>query len=295
MPEATSVERVAFQAPSYDLAATLNSGQSFRWQANGDGFEGVVGQRWVRVESCPDGVRAEAVAPVGDWLWLCEYLQTHVSLPSILADFPGDDVLNDAVQCCRGLRLLRQDPWECLASFILSSTKQIAQIRQMVACLSARYGTPIAVPPGHTAAFAFPTAERMARCTEAELRACKLGFRAAYLRGTARQVEAGRPDLEAVRSLPIETARTALMSLPGVGRKIADCVLLFAYGFPQAFPIDVWIERALRRHYFPGRTVGRAILERFVAAHFGPQAGYAQQYLYHFVRTHRASLHDNID
>ena len=190
-----------------------------------------------------------------------------------------------AVAACHGLRLLRQDPWECLASFILSSTKQIAQIQQIVALLCERYGQPLAVAPGQPPSYAFPTPGRLARVTEAELRACKMGFRAPYLLATASLIAGGQFELARLGQLPVETARAELMKLPGVGRKIADCVLLFAYGFQSAFPVDVWVLKALRRLYFPRKHVSLGSLHHFAASHFGPWAGYAQQYLFHYIRT----------
>jgi N-glycosylase/DNA lyase len=119
---------------------------------------------------------------------------------------------------------------------------------------------------------------------EAELRACKMGFRAPYLLATARAIAGGKPDLARLHQLPAEIAREELLKLPGVGRKIADCVLLFAYGFPSVFPVDVWMMKALRRFYFPKRRVTAGRLRRFSETHFGPNAGYAQQYLFHYIR-----------
>jgi len=237
--------------------------------------------------------------------------------------------MRNAVAACHGLRVLRQDPWECLASFILSSTKQIVQIRQIVTLLCERFGEPIipaqvgrAVPcpppdevgapiqqqsPGahgssrhsHATAevtrptrlveeveiYSFPTPQRLASVTEADLRSCKMGFRAPHLLAAARQIANGRFDLERLRHLPLAGARGELMKLRGVGGKIADCVLLFAYGFDGAFPVDVWVERALRELYFPRRRVSEKKLRQFAATHFGPHAGYAQQYLFHYMRT----------
>ncbi|MCS7338667.1 MAG: hypothetical protein NZ739_10605 [Verrucomicrobiae bacterium] len=183
------------------------------------------------------------------------------------------------------MRLLRQDPWECLASFILSSNNHVRRIREMIATLCERYGEPVEVPPGYPPAFAFPEPERIAAATERELRRCKLGFRAPYLLGAARAVARREPDLTSLGSRSYETARRALLELPGVGPKVADCVLLFAYGFQTAFPVDVWILRALRMFYFRGRKPTRRQIDEFVRAHFGPYAGYAQQYLYHYMRT----------
>ncbi len=131
----------------------------------------------------------------------------------------------------------------------------------------------------------FPTPQRIAAFTEAELRACKMGFRAPNLLAAAREIAEGRFDLERIRHLPHAEARAELMKLRGVGGKIADCVLLFAYGFDSAFPVDVWIERALQRLYFPRRRASEPRLRRFAATHFGPHAGYAQQYLFHYMRT----------
>src|SRR6185436_5387141 len=135
--------------------------------------------------------------------------------------FPDDPPMRDAVAACRGLRLLRQEPWECLASFICSSTKQIVQIRQIVARLCERFGEPVRVPPGEAPAFAFPGAERIAAATEAELRSCLMGFRAPYLKATAQAVVSGAVPLERLGTMPVDDARSMLMELPGVGRKIA--------------------------------------------------------------------------
>jgi N-glycosylase/DNA lyase len=275
----------SFEVRDYDLAATLTSGQAFRWQPIGNGWVGAIGQNWVRLRQEGNSLIAETAAPVTDWGWLTDYLQTGVNLEQVLATFPDDEPLRVSVEECRGLRLLRQDPWECLASFILSSTKQIVQIRQIVALLCERYGEPIAAPAGHPAVYAFPSADRLAQVSEAELRACKMGFRAPYLLGTARAITDGHFDPHRLSNLPLIEARAELMNLPGVGAKIADCVLLFAGGFHSAFPVDVWVMKALRQLYFPRRRIKPARLRRFIDSHFGPYAGYAQQYLFHYMRT----------
>jgi N-glycosylase/DNA lyase len=112
-----------------------------------------------------------------------------------------------------------------------------------------------------------------------------MGFRAPYLLGTARQIANGQVLLDGLHQAPLESARMELMRLPGVGRKIADCVLLFAYGFQQAFPVDVWVMKGLQQLYFSKRRAGPKRLRRFSETHFGPNPGYAQQYLFHYVRT----------
>jgi len=311
-----SETKIILPVRDYDLAATLDSGQVFRWQRNADGasagsdsWTGVIGKNPVQLTPAPDGIFAVTAGPVTDWQWLRDYLQTEVELESILETFPDDRPMRAAVNACRGLRVLRQDPWECLASFILSSTKQIVQIRQIVELLCERFGEPLttgapASLPAATAACAgtrrpdagghgktlnsfcsFPSPEKIAAASEAGLRACKMGFRAPHLLAAARQIADGKFDLERPRRLSPAEARAELMKLRGVGGKIADCVLLFAYGLESAFPVDVWVERALRRLYFPRRQVTPKRLRQFAATHFGPHAGYAQQYLFHYMRT----------
>lgn len=279
--------RMVFRARDYDLAATLNSGQAFRWILRDGNWTGVVCGQWVSLQQHGFGLVAESAVPQADWRWLADYLQVGINLDRVLDTFPEDAPMRAAVKACRGLRLLRQDPWECLASFILSSTKQIVQIRQIVATLCERYGDPVSVPSGEPPAFAFPAPERLAGLSEAKLRACKMGFRAPYLLATARQIAEGIIDFEQLRNLDLAEARAELLLLPGVGHKIADCVLLFAYGFPAAFPLDVWVLRALRHLYFQNQRPALAKLRHFAATHFGPNAGFAQQYLFHFIRTHR--------
>jgi N-glycosylase/DNA lyase len=274
-----------FPVRDYDLAATLESGQAFRWNHVDGGWNGVIRDRWVRLRADEFSITAEAAQPMTNWNWLTDYLQIELDLSAVVSTFPDDEPIRAAVNACRGLRLLRQDPWECLASFILSSTKQIVQIRQIVSVLCERFGEPIPAAPQYAPAFGFPSPARLARATEAELRACKMGFRAPYLLETARAVTEGRIDLERLRELPVEIAREELVNLPGVGHKIADCVLLFAYGFPTAFPVDVWVIKALQKLYFPRRRASAKRLRHFSETHFGPNAGYAQQYLFHYMRT----------
>jgi N-glycosylase/DNA lyase len=237
------------------------------------------------VDSQSAQIEACTAVPQSDWRWLTSYLRLDDDLAAILATFPNDAPMRAAMAHCHGLRLLRQEPWECLASFILSSTKQVAQIQQCVRLICDRFGDEVLAPADCGKQFTFPSAARLAGASEAELRECKMGFRAKYLRGAAALVASGDLDLETIQKLPIEEAREQLMRCPGVGRKIADCALLFSCGFEEAFPIDVWIERAVRVLFMRNRKVSRERMELFAAKHFGPHRGYAQQYLFHHLRT----------
>ena len=273
-----------FLVEDYALAETLTSGQAFRWRQVDDGWESVIHQRWVRLVEGRGGITATVMASGNkDWRWLTNYLQIDVDLKQVHQSFPADEHMQKAVAECRGLRLLKQEPWECLASFILSSTKQIVQIQQIVALLCERFGEPVRSPRGDW--FSFPTVDRIAALTEAELRCCKMGFRAPYLKGTAEMILHGDVNLESIRAMDVSGARAELIRLPGVGRKIADCVLLFAYGFQQAFPVDVWVLKAIKQLYFPRRRPNAKKILKFTESYFGPNAGYAQQYLFHYMRT----------
>lgn len=272
----------------YDLAATLSSGQAFRWERFGDQWEGVIGENVVQLRSSLGGIEAGAFVSQTDWSWLEKYLQIYVQLDAITDCFPSDEPMQQALNTCKGLRLLRQDLWECLASFILSSTKQIVQIRRIVHRLCDRFGKPLI---GGTIPWrSFPSVERIAALNEVDLRACGMGFRAPYLLGSARMICNSELDLNSVLTLDLVSAREELMKLPGVGRKIADCVLLFAGGHDRAFPVDVWILKALQQLYFPRRKKTDRQLRAFSERHFGPHGGFAQQYLFHYMRVHHPTL-----
>lgn len=281
----TSHYKARFPVENYNLAVTLNSGQAFRWELHDGAWEGIVGGRWIKLSQEENGILAETASPVSEWGWLADYLQVDFQLESMLKTLPDDKPMRAAISACHGLRLLRQNPWECLASFILSSNKQIVHIRQIIGLICERFGKPVQGVPGSRTLYQFPDSSQIADATESELRECRMGYRARYLKETASLVESSGINLQQLPNLKIDEARTALMSLPGVGRKIADCVLLFSIGFNESFPIDVWIMRGLREHYFVDRPMSPRDLQRFVGEHFGPYAGYAQQYLFHHWRT----------
>ena len=214
---------------------------------------------------------------------VAHYFALDHPLTEICASFPDDPAMNAARDFCRGLRIIRQPKWECLATFICSSMKQVAHIRQISLALRSRFGERRKV--AGRVAYTFPPAQRIARASERELRECALGYRAGNLRATAQLVSSGEANLEMWSALADAQLREQLCALPGVGAKIANCVMLFAYERLRAFPIDVWIERALKRHYFPRRKKMTARrLREFSDGYFGEHGGYAQQYLFHHAR-----------
>lgn len=284
----------AVKKQDYNLDLTFDSGQTFRWQKVNDGWEGVIYGKWVRLEHHKDGIKACVCGKVSYWSWLEDYLQINTSLNRILREFPRDPHMNGAVKTCRGLRIVRQEPWECLATFLMSSNKQIPQIKQIINNLCERFGEQIPSPHGRPL-YAFPTPQVIATASEEELRLCKMGFRAEYLKKAAEKIVHEKIDLRELSRLSSDKAREILLSFRGVGPKIADCVMLFSLGFMDAFPIDVWIEKALRTFYFDSKPVKQKDLEKFTRSYFGKFAGYAQQYLYHYIRilNNRASICKN--
>jgi N-glycosylase/DNA lyase len=267
----------AVDAPETDLALTLGCGQVFHWRREGAAWTGAIGEVPVRIEQRG----GEVLVTPGVEATVRDYFALNHPLAEIYASFPSDDAMRAALAACRGLRIVRQPVWECVATFITSAMKQVAHIAQISHLLRERYGGEVA--PG---IFSYPSPERLAALSEADLRECRLGFRAKNLLGAARMVASGEVDLVRVAALPDGEAHAELCRLPGVGAKVANCALLFGFGRLAAFPIDVWIERVLRQLYFQRkRKVTAQRLREFSAVYFGPYGGYAQQYLFHHART----------
>ena len=277
------------RARDFDLDKTLDSGQVFHWQKVGDGFVGAIGDLPVYVEqrgnvlTVRDGEAARSPRRPLPGI-VARYFALDHPLAEICDSFPKDPVMNAARDFCHGLRIIRQPTWECLATFICSSMKQVAHIRQISLALRRRFGERRRI--GDLLVYTFASPRRLAQAPEKELLECKLGYRAKNLRETARLVSSGQAGLDAWSALSDAELRKQLCALPGVGPKIANCVMLFAYERLRAFPIDVWIERVLRQHYFSRRRkMSAQRLRQFSETYFGEHGGYAQQYLFHQARS----------
>ncbi len=264
----------------FDLERTLSCGQAFRWERCAGWWQGIVGDRAIRIRQ--DGNRLTFHG--ADEACVRDYFRLDQDLPAILTSIDRDPVVHDAIRCCYGLRIVRQQPWECLVSYICATNTNIPAVKRRVSLMAERYGTPIDGPFG--IAHTFPAPEALAGVCRADLRDCKLGYRTDAVCEAAAFVARNWNWAETIASLPFEEARTELMRLRGVGPKAADCVLLFAFGFFEAFPVDVWIRRIMAQAYLPD-LAGRACtpkeydrIRRFAREYFGEYAGYAQEYLY---------------
>ena len=268
----------------FSLRDTLKSGQLYHWEnfslGELDGFAGCIGDAPPCFVVQRDS--GEVLTFAGDCERVARYFGLDHRLGEIHATFPvNDPVLAAAIAYCPGIRIARQPAWECLATFITSSLKQVTHIRAISMTLRQRYG--VAHRLGDRTFYAYPEPAALAAAGEDALRLCSLGYRAKSLHLAASAIAAGTIDLVAIEREPsLERARDGLMQLHGVGEKIANCALLFSAGQWGAFPIDVWIERILREHY--RKRVKGARLQQWAVKHFGPNAGYAQQYLFHFAR-----------
>ena len=280
-------EAGAIECPEFDLEMTLNSGQTFHWIPDSDGFFGCIGSAPLHLRQEKNLLKYSGYGMDDLPGSLRHYFAFDHDLETIRSSCANHSLSHQAASACRGLRIMRQPHWECIASFILSPMKQVAHIRQMSLALRKTYGQPLPGTPVH----AFPTPEAIAASSEADLRRCGLGFRAKGLLGTAKLIVSGGFDPEELDAMGTPEAREALCRLPGIGRKVANCILLFSYERLNAVPVDVWISKILTSFRSPRSKKGTPEqLERYGENLLGPYAGYIQQYLFHQARTGNLTL-----
>jgi N-glycosylase/DNA lyase len=260
----------------------MECGQVFGWHKQGDTYAGII--RGAAVLLCPtEGSKIKfasdrRIKPYH----IKAYLGLDENLDEILRSIRRDQFMEKVTAAVRGLRLLKQDPWPCLCSYIISANNRVDRIDLLVKEISRRLGKRHMVR--QTVVYSFPEPRVLAECPESGMRSCGVGFRAPYLVRSAAAIAGGTVDLDSIDGMSYEEARNLLMTLPGVGGKIADCVLLFAFSKYEAFPVDIWIKRAMQKVYFGSRDVKPDEIRRFGQEHFGKYAGYAQEYIYHYAR-----------
>jgi N-glycosylase/DNA lyase len=266
----------------FSLDATLGCGQVFRWDRTADGWwYGVAGTRVMKIRQ--DGNRLTyAGAPAS---FVRDYFSLDTDLCAVLESIDTDPFIHAAIMRHRGLRLVRQPPWECTVSYICSTNSNIPTIRRRVAAIAERCGRPVGFEG--TTYYLFPEPASILCGGYEGLTECRLGYRHPYVFGTSGLVTDEDEWEKMIRSLPYGEARRQLMKLHGIGPKAADCILLFAFQKFEAFPVDVWIRRIMQEHYLPDLSTGTPLTVReydrirsFARKHFGDYCGYAQEYLY---------------
>ena len=263
----------------FNLSATLESGQVFGFEKNNEGrYEGRIGAESVHLWktngtlhflTCPLGTPSGGEGLANR---VRRYFDLDQDLGKVYSALESEPLLATAYRPLKGLRLIRQDPWEALACFILSSNNNIKRIMGIYQNLVRHFG-------------GFPSASQLARTHERMLRQLGLGYRAPFLLRTAQFLSTNPQYLETVRSADYEEAHARVLAFPGIGPKVADCVLLYGFHRLDAFPVDVWILRAMRKLYFRNRRVNEARVHAFGQKRWGPLAGYVQQYLFHGARS----------
>jgi N-glycosylase/DNA lyase len=274
--------RLAANLPAGTFAEQLDGGQSFRWHKQADeSWTGVFGRTVAALRPATSGIEWRGmVGAVSAEPALLAYLDAAGAQARLVEHLPwrSDPVLRAAIEIYPGLRILRQDPQEALLSFLCSSNKRIVQIRAMVAAMADKLGESLG--GGFRA---LPDWRTLASADDSLLRTCALGYRAAYVRGTAKRLQDRPHWAEEFQVLPTSALMAELQLLPGVGPKVAACVALFGFGRLESFPVDTWVVQALGSAYGLKRWKP-AQLEQFGCAHFGEGAGLAQQYLFSAAR-----------
>lgn len=267
-----------------DLAQTLDCGQAFRWTLLSDGrWRGTAYGRLLTVGAAP-GILTLYDTTLAEYeeIWR-SYFDLDRDYTAILTAVQGDPVLDTALEFADGIRILRQEPWEALCSFIISQNNHVPRIKGIIERLCIRFGRPVdsPVPEDTPEALrsAFPSADDLARRTVDELAPVRAGFRAKYILDAARKIAGGQIVLEQLFCIPLDDARRKLMEINGVGPKVAECALLFGMGRIECFPRDVWIKRAMEL-LFDGALPEAAL----------PYAGIVQQYIFHYARMTKLKL-----
>ncbi|HLD96728.1 MAG TPA: DNA glycosylase [Candidatus Nanoarchaeia archaeon] len=286
-------------AKHFNLKATIESGQLFRWHYDSkSGFYYVVaGSDIIKLRQKGSIIEHDSLSQEFN---VKKFFGLNQNYPVILRSISRDEKIAAAIKSHHGLRILEQDFWECAASFICSSFSNIPRIRQCIGRLAAAFGEKIEFDGFSTSSF--PQPHQIGSFSKLEQ--CGLGYRAKYLFETAAMF-ANSPEEyspQSLRKLSYADAKEKVMELPGVGNKVADCILLFSCGFFEAFPVDVWIHRAVLGSYgsdidafmaaakTKAKAPSESVVADFARDYFGKYAGYAQQFIYHNAKQHNSAM-----
>ncbi|MCV0410967.1 DNA glycosylase [Nitrosopumilus sp.] len=261
---------------------SINSGQVFLWKKNENYWYGVNGQDVLRVDE--KGI-IDSFQNSGT-----DFFREKDDSESIIRSISKDKTVKNAVKKYQGLRILRQDPFQCLISFIVSSNSNIQKIKTSLENLSKKFGTKVEYEDQEF--FLFPKPEKLAKAPINEIKSCGVGYRDKFIKEAARMVLLEKIDLELLKKCKYEECKQSICTIPGVGNKVADCVMLFSLEKLEAFPLDRWMIRILEKYYFDKfqldtKTVTEKqydTLHEKIVNHFGPFAGYSQQFLFKMER-----------
>jgi N-glycosylase/DNA lyase len=269
----------------FSLERSCRCGQAFRWVKEGQGYFGVVRGLRTYAEQNGDSLTLEPCNEEQLPMWI-EYFDLCRDYAKVERIFQDDGRLGACLEASRGIRVFNQEPFETLISFIISANNNVGRISASVDAVCRMCGEP--ERRDGRLYFTFPAPEALASLSLQRLQECGIGYRAPYIKETALAVANGF-DLMALKDMERETARRELIKLKGVGPKVADCVLLFSLGFTEAFPMDVWMNRAVRFLFFEGNSPSREEVQT-VIKRIGPLAGIAQQYIFYYARENKLGV-----
>lgn len=269
-------------AKDFELRDIFECGQCFRWKKENDGsYTGIIKYGVINVNKIENNVIIKGDIS-GDFEKICkEYFDLNRDYSAIKEKISKDDEnMQKAIAYGKGIRILNQDPWEMLISYIISAANNIPRISKTIENISRAYGKEIDL--NGNVYYMFPTPEELSKATIEDLRKCNLGFRDKYVYGATKLVLNGEINFDDLRNLKYEDAKKKLMKVPGVGAKVADCILLFSLGKIEAFPVDTWIKKVMNELYVDSTNVTK--INQYAMNKFGEYAGIAQQYLFYYKR-----------
>lgn len=252
----------------FDLGLCLDCGQAFRWEEDENGWHGVVSGRYFCLKQEGDSLIVSGSADKESIKLLKEYFDFDRDYEKITDELKNDTYFSTAFSQYKGIRILRQQGWEALCSFIISQNNNIPRIKGIISRLCESFGEKIC-----DGAYSFPSADRLAGLSVEDLSVLRSGFRAKYILDAAKKVSSGEVDLDVIAEMPIDEARETLMKIKGVGPKVAECTLLYGFNRVEAFPVDVWVKRIIKELY-----------PDTLPDCFKGYEGIAQQYLFHWRR-----------
>ena len=274
------------QPDSFRLSETLECGQCFRFEKLADEQYVIVAfGKAVKAEEADGNIIITGLERDEFELKWKHYFDLDRDYSLLKAGLcENDEIMREAVKFAPGIRILNQDFFECLISFIISQNNRIPMIKKVISNISEKYGNPIGEINGVTY-YSFPTPEALGKADIESLMALKTGFRAKYIMDAVEKIINGDISRQKLDKMSLEEARNTLMTIKGVGPKVADCVLLFSLERSEVFPKDVWIKRVMEYFYFNGEDTKKEEIQKKADALYGNMQGFAQQYLFNYART----------
>ena len=267
---------------SIDIDNSINSGQVFLWEKQGSDWYGIDGQDVLKINK--NGV-IKSIRNLKT-----DFFRKNDNIEEIIKSISKDKTVKKAVKEYEGLRLFRQDPFQCLISFIISSNSNIQKIKNSLEKITKKFGKKVKIQ--NKEFFLFPEPEKMAKATIDEIKSCGVGYRAPFIKEAAKMVILKKIDFEYLKKCDYHEAKKNICLVPGIGNKVADCIMLFSLNKLESFPLDTWMIKILEKYYskefkIETKTITQKqyeLLHEKIVNYFGPYCGYAQQYLFKMER-----------